>query len=952
MFIERMRLFGFGRLAGQLTFDPGRCSVVLEDNEAGKSTLVDAIVYSFFNFPAGAGVRGDLRPREKYKPWGDAPPAQFTTELEMTDDEEQQLLLRSDFKLPQPFELTERRTGRKISLDGQTFGRRILRMSAASFTECFFFCEEGDAPAGRDELIRLIEEAAVSDRRSENSSIHRALTALGEARLQYEEFASGPLRVEALLARMDDRIDRVRARLEELRRAREAARPLLTETARLDEELALLETRIARAEYHCLVAENREIGELLQRHEERETQVRRRAERLEALKPYAGYDLSMLPRAQQLWSQREALNERAEEQLSHLERRVVEPLRAIERETAGEAPALLTMPRAEIDHLRSLRMRFGELERDRQLRESEIRDLRKGLSGQGFAPERLDELASRFASLAPAARQTITDHDTLRLDLTTDLAAAEQAAAAAAAETAAARTMRERLSGRSNLAFIVASLFIVVGGSLLIINLHIYGLLLIILGAAAAAAALYLLHLTGQHHESELKPAIAAENAAAGDVHRLRRQLEESEQDYQEILREFKFSAEDAQLLKDSVGWQSQLAPLRSAENYRARIEAALAECEGDCRHLLAPVLPEFERRALSEASLDEAIRRIERAVESREERDRLRAEVHRLRVEIEAMSDQIARAERSLADILAVTEGTDGTLAERYKSYLEGCEQARLRESLAADSDSAELLAPEQRDELRLRREAIREQLDALRKGAGTTPPPPNRSRAALQAELEELRASREELRLKRLNLFNECDRAVEAWRHETPNLAEELERVEAMRAELEFFREALTIAHDELASIAQEVFTQWARAISRRANDVAPLLNPNYRRLEISSNLELSVFSDEAGRRLQPRELRHLSKGAREQLSLALRIAVSEYLSEHVGRIPFVFDEPFAHWDDERFLQGLRFLSELAARHQVILLSCHRQRFQWAAARDPELAERLNFCALDAVD
>src|SRR5688572_10695725 len=79
-----------------------------------------------------------------------------------------------------------------------------------------------------------------------------------------------------------------------------------------------------------------------------------------------------------------------------------------------------------------------------------------------------------------------------------------------------------------------------------------------------------------------------------------------------------------------------------------------------------------------------------------------------------------------------------------------------------------------------------------------------------------------------------------------------------------------------------------------------------------------------------------------------MALRVAISEYLSAHVGNLPLVFDEPFAHWDDGRFVEGMRFLVNLTERHQVILLSCHHWRYEQLRQTHPELAARLHFCNL----
>ena len=55
MFIERIAIGGFGRLRGEWTFERGKVNLLCGDNEQGKTTLADAILYSFYGFPVARG---------------------------------------------------------------------------------------------------------------------------------------------------------------------------------------------------------------------------------------------------------------------------------------------------------------------------------------------------------------------------------------------------------------------------------------------------------------------------------------------------------------------------------------------------------------------------------------------------------------------------------------------------------------------------------------------------------------------------------------------------------------------------------------------------------------------------------------------------------------------------------------------------------------------------------
>jgi chromosome segregation protein len=70
---------------------------------------------------------------------------------------------------------------------------------------------------------------------------------------------------------------------------------------------------------------------------------------------------------------------------------------------------------------------------------------------------------------------------------------------------------------------------------------------------------------------------------------------------------------------------------------------------------------------------------------------------------------------------------------------------------------------------------------------------------------------------------------------------------------------------------------------------------------------------------------EVAGLSEGTRDQLYLALRIAALEQYLGPSPALPFVADDLFVNFDDERAEAGLRALRDLSTRTQVIFLSHH---------------------------
>jgi uncharacterized protein YhaN len=91
--------------------------------------------------------------------------------------------------------------------------------------------------------------------------------------------------------------------------------------------------------------------------------------------------------------------------------------------------------------------------------------------------------------------------------------------------------------------------------------------------------------------------------------------------------------------------------------------------------------------------------------------------------------------------------------------------------------------------------------------------------------------------------------------------------------------------------------------------------------------------------GRRLDAaRADRQLSRGVRDQLVLAVRLALARFLARPGEPLPLLLDDPFAHYDDTRFRRGMSALAEEASGHQIILLTCQAERQRWLREVAPD--------------
>ncbi|MFC1573098.1 ATP-binding protein, partial [Candidatus Eisenbacteria bacterium] len=185
-----------------------------------------------------------------------------------------------------------------------------------------------------------------------------------------------------------------------------------------------------------------------------------------------------------------------------------------------------------------------------------------------------------------------------------------------------------------------------------------------------------------------------------------------------------------------------------------------------------------------------------------------------------------------------------------------------------------------------------------------------------AAKDEQEQLQSERETLRSRVANATAEGTRVGNV-----AILEREITALEEEEARLLLERDAIRTAFETLRE-ADQRFSQTHRLrLEQHASDSLRHLTNNSRRsVQLGDRYEIRI-SEEGG---QPCSTRQLSQGARDQLALALRLAVADLLSGG-RRPPLFFDDPFLSFDLGR-LEAVRVtLEKLAALHQVVILS-HR--------------------------
>lgn len=150
------------------------------------------------------------------------------------------------------------------------------------------------------------------------------------------------------------------------------------------------------------------------------------------------------------------------------------------------------------------------------------------------------------------------------------------------------------------------------------------------------------------------------------------------------------------------------------------------------------------------------------------------------------------------------------------------------------------------------------------------------------------------------------------------------EITSLQSERKRLSLERDALQTAFEAVGE-AEELFagTHRERLAERTTEIFRQLTGGSQRSITLDGSFAIGVRTADGHTCV----LRQLSQGARDQLALSLRLAISELLSE-TRAIPLLLDDPFLTFDAER-LQAMReALSQLAQERQILLLT-HRSDF-----------------------
>ncbi|MEK7330827.1 MAG: hypothetical protein AAB113_08490, partial [Candidatus Eisenbacteria bacterium] len=225
-----------------------------------------------------------------------------------------------------------------------------------------------------------------------------------------------------------------------------------------------------------------------------------------------------------------------------------------------------------------------------------------------------------------------------------------------------------------------------------------------------------------------------------------------------------------------------------------------------------------------------------------------------------------------------------------------------------------------------------------------------PGRTPLAIEAENRRLRESLDALQKRRTELRLAVEEVWRRYHQEHPEKTAQHQRIEQALLRARRFKAAIELARDTIQSVATETHRRWAEFLNQRVTQLLAAFGTRVEQLRFGDDLDFSVKLASGQQASRGKADLQLSAGAKDQLYLAVRLGISEYLSRGQTPLPLLLDDPFASSDDERARAGMRLLIEhFAPLHQIIVLTCHRKRYEALAELDPGLyGERVQWLDL----
>jgi len=954
--IQRLMADGFGPLKGQWEFPPDRVALVVDDNERGKSSLLAAMVAALYGLDADKRSHRMMTPIERWRPWQGGP---YRVEIEIQVGDER-YTIRRDFEAQSVQVMNGR--GQDVTQefrqgkDEYPVGQKLLGVDAVEFEKCALVRQgeldqvvPGDEKARRASTLHSrLENAADSQVGDTNAS--EAVQVLDGA---LRRFTSAELEttgtIDNAIKALEAKLGMLESDLAALEHERGKISGPLDELATLAEHERATRTRFTRLDGERRASLAFDLRRQIKADEEQRAALTKLREEVRVLESSAHLPAN----AEAELRETVARYEEAQRNLETLESRrrdeVQKERGALETEHAT-LQAYSKGEEGDADRLVALAAEIRRVTEEEQKVRHEQFSYRDTLAGKGYEPERIQFLTTRFGELPERQQTLLRNQATSALAYQTEVAGLEQV------RTESTETLRaidaQRNAQRMPGWFLVALGLGGAAAGAVILGMHgsaPLGGMLVAGGSVCILFGAIMLFIAARARQAEREDALKRLSEAQRRLNQLRNQRAETEVALTELSTRFNYR-DPVELMREwgeyarlAEEFGSMLRPEEHLEALQQRRLKALSEVRAILDRVGGgePDPGRLENIAGGIRRYHEVHRRLgdlERGWSWIDEEKRVaEALANGLKERATTMLRSAGLTfdpERSWTEHFAelATRSKDRTRYATLTEQLIPQSVAQLRPESEIDGLRAQLSMVEAEDAKKATSEEITAQAEG--RPAGRSAFEIDQEREALQNQLDKLRGREGELRLS----------IEQTWRRyhgEQPDKLAQKERLTQALARAKRFKQSVELAKETIQKVAQETHKRWADHLNQRVTDLLRSMGTKVTELRFGEDLDFSVRTWN-GEALTPRgkAVLQLSSGASDQLHLAVRLAISEYLSRGRVAMPLLMDDPFATSDDERARAGMKLLLEhFAKRHQIVVATCHRKRCEALAALDPEL-------------
>ncbi|RKZ13466.1 hypothetical protein DRQ32_01525 [bacterium] len=946
MRLKRLDIRGFGQLSGIVDLETGPSSIalLLARNEAGKSTLASAITAALFGLDGNrTRHRKGMTPLERFKPWGGG---NYGLEL-LLDRAGRELRITRDFEqgtttvhdgtrdITQEF-----RRGKEVEVGEQLTGLTRVQFALSAFVP------QGqivwDNPSALSEALQR-----VADSQGGENTAAEAIEVLQSGLDQYSGLMLKSGKVQTEIKRCQEEATKACAQLDELDSRRAELDQQIDRLRQLESESD--EARIRRDALRLRRAatdldfEREALAADDQARARREELVQTLAAdpTLERITETVRRDL------QARWRRHGMLESDQGKFLGSLESART---RCAKAESTLGAEALQQVPtREQVDELGAWCHAYRDLLAERQGLAAALENEHAKVRAAGFDPVRAEHLATRFGKVDERGRAFLAGLRKQRMDLDDQDERLQERRAAASGELTEVEQDRERRRQRAIVLLSVGSV-LAVGGWLATRFIALPAWAGPIPGALIAILGGYLV-IGVAGHRSGAESAARLRLDGLGEE---RQRLDEARYDLQDELDVLAAGIHcSAAELEET--WQAWL-DLQPHTSGQAVLSERLAHTDHEEARLAAgleSIAPLLGRRPTLD-EIDDLYESFKRARASADELTAARSESETAERESRQSAIQV---EESVQDLraqlreLGVELEDDTPLQQAFDRFDErigrAVDMARIREAELPQLER-QLADPQQRARRELRVTELTDYVQTTRShveqgltGLGadgqaqlaTLDDPLTEDQ--LKSELVQLEGDIERRHEASTRQLTEVRSFVERYEREAPVLREQIEELERAARRAGDFAAAVELARDTLDELAQQTHQVWSRELATQTNRTLAAMGSDIGEVTFDDDLNLSLV--QRGRRMSGNDTgQALSTGARDLLHLACRLALSNFLSGGGIDLPLILDDPFAHCDDARTIDGMTvLLDSIAPAHQVILLACQRSRYDWVRER-----------------